>query len=152
MKKTKKFIYIGIFLITMALISTLYFEEEISQKITTIITVITALIGAAALFIQYKRDKEINQASFIVEYAKYFHSLPNVDELSILLEKYRLKQEATIKEEHYAAKAVRTGFLCSCKRTGSAYSLFGKVRYDCHQSSVYYLSGDGGASQECPGF
>ena len=103
MKKTKKFIYIGIFLITMALISTLYFEEEISQKITTIITVVTALIGAAALFIQYKRDKEINQANFTVEYAKYFHSLPNVDELSTLLEKYRLKQEATIKEEHYAA-------------------------------------------------
>ena len=70
-----------VFVAVLLLISTLLLENTLASRITTVITFGTAIIGAGALFVQYKRDKDVNQASFIVEYAKYFYSLNGTEEI-----------------------------------------------------------------------
>ena len=67
----------------------------------TIITVVTALIGAIALFFQFKRDKDINQATFIFEYGKYFNELPGVPEFLSKLEAYRKGDKKALTDDSY---------------------------------------------------
>lgn len=101
--KKNSFYYSVILIIIMLLISTLLLEEEIASRITTIITVSTATIGAVALFVQYKRDRDVNQASFLVEYAKYFYSLKGTEELVMQLDEYRLGNKDVVKDMSYTA-------------------------------------------------
>ncbi len=101
--RKNSFYYSIIFIIILLLVSTLLLEEQIASRITTIITVSTALIGAVALFIQYKRDKDVNQASFMVEYAKYFYSLNGTEELVMQLDEYRLGNKEITKDMSYTA-------------------------------------------------
>ena len=103
MKKTKSIIYGALILISIALVSTLFFNTELATRITTIITVLTAIIGAGALFVQYKRDKEINQASFVVEYAKYFQTIKGIDEIVSKLDKYRQSREIEFTDDDYSS-------------------------------------------------
>lgn len=100
MKKTSYY-YSIIFIIVLLLFLTLCFENELASRVTTIITLSTAIIGAGALFVQYKRDKDVNQASFIVEYAKYFYSLKDVEETVMLLDQYRLGKQEDISNISY---------------------------------------------------
>lgn len=88
MRRKKLVLYIAIFVLVMALVSTLFLDNELANQVTTVITVITALIGAIALFFQFKRDKDINQATFIIEYDKFFHETTGDDEVMEALEKY----------------------------------------------------------------
>ena len=43
-----------------------------ASEISTIVTTVTAIIGAVALWVQFKKDREINQASFVIEFFKSF--------------------------------------------------------------------------------
>lgn len=99
--KKNLYYYSVIFVIILLLISTLLIENNLASRITTIITLSTALIGAGALFVQYKRDKDVNQASFIVEYAKYFYSLNGVEDTMNLLDEYRLGNKSAIEKISY---------------------------------------------------
>lgn len=81
----------------------MFFNTELATRITTIITVLTAIIGAGALFVQYKRDKEINQASFVVEYAKYFQTIKGIDEIVSKLDKYRQNREIEFTDDDYSS-------------------------------------------------
>lgn len=72
MKKNRLIIILATFIIGFALIVSLLFESEITSKIIEIITVATAIIGAIALFIQFKKDKDLNQANFVMEFSKTF--------------------------------------------------------------------------------
>ena len=101
MRRSKIITYVATALLVVALISTLFLENKIANQMTTIITVITALIGAIALFFQFKRDKDINQASFIVEYEKYFHETTGNDVVMSKLEKYRKGNTNAFTEEDY---------------------------------------------------
>ena len=74
MKKNKIILAISMFLIIFALIGTLFLDDAMGNKISNIVTVITAIIGAVALFIQFKKDKELNQASFVLEFSKTFYN------------------------------------------------------------------------------
>ncbi len=74
MKKTSLITIISTFVIAVALISTLWLDDSIGSRIVNVVTVITAIIGAIALFIQFKKDKQINTASFLVEYSKSFYN------------------------------------------------------------------------------
>ena len=65
--------YIYAFIIILLLVISLFLNEAIGSRIVTVITVGTAVIGAVSIFIQYKRDKNVNQATFILEYGKYFY-------------------------------------------------------------------------------
>lgn len=100
MKKSINY-YSITFVIILILISTLLIEGEYASRIATIVTISTAIIGASALFVQYKRDKEVHQASFILEYARYFYSLNKIDETMDFLDKYRLGDKKDIDKIPY---------------------------------------------------
>lgn len=93
--------YTSLFIIILLLLCTLFLEEKMGSRIVTIITVSTAIIGATSVFIQYKRDKEVNQASFILEYAKYFSSLNKTEETRQYLDEYRLGNDSILKNIDY---------------------------------------------------
>ena len=100
MKKENNY-YIGVLIIVMLLLFTLFLDDSLGSRIVTIITVGTALIGAVSLLIHYRRDKNISQASFILEYAKYFYSLSDVEDTMFLLDEYRNGNRESIKKIKY---------------------------------------------------
>lgn len=91
MKKTKNVLYISLGLIILGLLSTLLMDDSLANKIATIITMITAIIGAVALFIQFKKNKDVNQAEFIINYGKYFYEVNETNEIEKKLEYYEEK-------------------------------------------------------------
>lgn len=93
MKKNKSLTILSCALLIIALCSTLFLEDFIGTRISDIITIATALIGAVALFFQFKQDKDINQASFIIEYGKIFTETPGCHEVMMKLDKYRLGEK-----------------------------------------------------------
>ena len=72
MKKGRIITFVSIFMICGGLFSTIVLEEGLASRISEIVTVATAVVGAIALFLQFKRDKSINEASFMLEYWKAF--------------------------------------------------------------------------------
>ena len=82
MKRSKSLILIiSTILIVIGVIAGSIFTNY-SSIISSIVTTITAVIGAVALWIQFKKDREINQASFILEFYKTFYQ--NEDCLKIV--------------------------------------------------------------------
>lgn len=81
MKKSRSILYIALPLIVLGLLSTLLMDDSLAEKIATIITMVTAIIGAVALFIQLKKDKDVNQAEFIINYGKYFYEVNETREI-----------------------------------------------------------------------
>ncbi len=104
--KNKIITYISIFLIIVALIGSLFFDSDTGSRIATIITTITAIIGAIALFIQFKRDKDLNQATFLLEYSKQFYNTYNCADILNELETYRKNLNYEIDVEKYYKEIV----------------------------------------------
>ncbi len=104
--KNKIITYMSIFLIIIALIVSLFFDGVIGSRIATIITTITAIIGAIALFIQFKRDKDLNQATFLIEYSKQFYDTYNCADILNELETYRKTPNYEIDVEKYYKEIV----------------------------------------------
>ncbi len=63
------------------------FTTEYATVISTVATTATAIIGAVALFFQFKKDKEVNQASFLIEFSKTFFETYDCKELFEQLDK-----------------------------------------------------------------
>ena len=61
MKKGKLSIFLSVFLIVISLIGSIFIADNISSKLFNAITVVTAIVGAIALFFQFKKDKQINE-------------------------------------------------------------------------------------------
>ena len=80
-KRNNLIITIAIFVIVICLTLSLFIENEIGSKITEIVTLLTALVGAIALFVQFKKDKDLNQATFIMEFSKAFFDSYNCKEV-----------------------------------------------------------------------
>lgn len=59
------------------------------SDVATIITTVTAIIGAFAIWFQMKRERDINEAEFIMNYNISFIENPEYVELEQKLEKYR---------------------------------------------------------------
>jgi len=72
MKKNKVITITSIFILCISLFATLVFDDGLASRIAEIVTLITAVIGALGLYLQFKRDKEINEASFLLEFWKSF--------------------------------------------------------------------------------
>jgi len=87
MRKNKIITIISVLLLIMSLIGSLFLNEVIGARLANVITVITAIIGAIALFIQFKQDKTLNRASFLMEYNRTFYYDYNLGELFAELEK-----------------------------------------------------------------
>lgn len=64
------------------------------SDVATIITTITAIIGAFAIWFQMKRERDINEAEFIMNYNISFIENPEYVELEQKLERYRKVVEA----------------------------------------------------------
>lgn len=107
MRKNKSLTILSCGLLVIALCSTLFLDDVWGGRISEIITIATALIGAVALFFQFKRDKDINQASFIIEYGKTFTETPGCHDVMMKLDKYRLGEtdifeKSKTKDDDYA--------------------------------------------------
>ncbi len=99
--KRQEYYYIYAFLIVLLLVISLFLDDSLGSRIVTVITVSTAVVGAISIFIQYKRDKNVNQATFILEYGKYFYSLNHTEEVMLLLDEYRLGNKDVAKNMNY---------------------------------------------------
>lgn len=100
MNREKKY-YIVIFLIAILLTGTLFLENSLGSRVVSIVTIITAITGAFSIFIQYKRDKDISQASFILEYSKYFYTLKETENTLFLLDRYRSGEKDVVNKIEY---------------------------------------------------
>lgn len=110
--------YIYAFLIIMFLVLSLFLEDKIGSRIITVVTVSTAALGAISIFIQYKRDKDVNQATFTLEYAKYFHSLNKVEEVMAALDDYRLGKRDNLEKINYQGLV---NYLVWCEELATLY-------------------------------
>ena len=106
-KKNSIVVIIASSLIIISLILSLFIENQLGSKITEIITLSTAMIGAIALFIQFKKDKDLNQATFIMEFSKSFFDNYNCKESFLELNKtYNTKDEGVINFEKYESSLI----------------------------------------------
>lgn len=102
MKKNRIITIVSCLLLVVALFCTLFFDDSIGGRISEIITIATALIGAIALFFQFKRDKDINQASFVVEFGKSFEEKEGCREIMQKLEDYRKGNTDVFTDKDYS--------------------------------------------------
>lgn len=96
MKKSKIITIISILVLSISLFSTLVLDEGFANRIAEIVTVITAVIGAVALFLQFQRDKDINESSFMLEFWKSFSE----NDTSIAIQK-KCDQDINSKNTHF---------------------------------------------------
>lgn len=101
MKKSKSITVIGITLLSVALVGSLFLDDVIGSKISNIVTIITAIIGAVALFLQFKRDKDLNEASFIVDYSVQFYDIYELQDVLNELENCRKDEQYKIDMDKY---------------------------------------------------
>ena len=101
MKKNKVVTIISVILLAIALISSLFLDDVIGSRISNIVTIITAIIGAVALFVQFKKDKELNEASFIVDYSVQFYDIYNLQDILNELENCRKDKNYVINMDKY---------------------------------------------------
>lgn len=78
----------AVFLLVMSLILGMVLEEDMSSKLFEVITVLTAVIGAVALFIQFRKDKQINEASFLMDFGASFYDRYECADLVSVLDEY----------------------------------------------------------------
>lgn len=107
MKKGKLVTFLSIFLLATSLIGSIFLTDNIASKLFNAITVITAIVGAIALFIQFKKDKQINEASFIFDFSGSFYDQYNCAELVPILDDYADKKIKTINYEENLGIIIR---------------------------------------------
>ena len=117
MKKHNNY-YAYAFVIIIVLALTLFLDASLGSRIVTVITVSSAVLGAVSIFVQYKRDKNVNQANFILEYAKYFYSLNKTEETVLLLDKYRLGDKSIVNKIDYSGVV---NYLFWCEELSTLY-------------------------------
>ena len=101
MKKNKSITIISIILLSIALIGSLFLDDVIGSKISNVVTIITAIIGAVALFLQFKRDKDLNEAAFVVDYSVQFYDIYNLQDVLNELENCRKDKKYKIDMDKY---------------------------------------------------
>lgn len=79
---------------SISLIS-VYFKESISNSVT----VVTAIIGAVAIWYQLKKDHDISKADFIFSLNNTFHENNNIEYIYTKLKQYRDLEDITFTEE-----------------------------------------------------
>lgn len=92
-----KVIYIiFLFLVAVAYITSCQFIDV--GSISTILTTLTALFGAFAIWWQLKREKDLKEAEFIMNYNTAFITNPELTEIEKALEAYRKTNVFTFDE------------------------------------------------------
>lgn len=93
MKRSKAVLVISIIMMAAALVGSLFLDDVLGARISNIVTIITAIVGAVALFIQFKKDKELNMASFVIDYSVQFYDIYNLNNILNELEKCRVDKK-----------------------------------------------------------
>ena len=101
MSKNKSLTWLAVLVLLCGLFSTLFLDEVWGSRVSEIVTISTAIIGAVALFFQFKRDKEINQANFILEFWKSFSENEKLQKIMLKCDHMRLTGENTFNEDDY---------------------------------------------------
>ncbi len=97
---------IAAFLIIFGLASSFFMNDIVADRVTSVVTTGTALVGALALFYQFKRDKTLNEANFLVEYSQQFYATYNCAELMNELEKCRVDSSYKLDTGRYYQQIV----------------------------------------------
>jgi len=103
MKKGKLITLISVFILCLSLLSTLILETGIANRIAEVVTLITAVIGAMALYLQFKRDKEVNECSFILEFWNNFSENQELTRIMLNCDKDIKTKETCFKEDDYTS-------------------------------------------------
>ena len=90
-------------MLIVALFSTLFFDDNLGGRLYQVVTIGTAIVGAVALFVQFKRDKDINQASFILEFWKNFSDQEDLQKIILKCDAMRLSEENKFVKSDYVA-------------------------------------------------
>ena len=106
MKKSYIVTLIGSLLVIGSLIVTLWLDEGLGGRIAQIVTIATAIIGAVALFLQFKKDKEINQASFLMNFSASFYDDYELYDVYNELDKANTDHSYTFDYDAYRIKIV----------------------------------------------
>lgn len=106
MKKSKIITITSVILICISLIAGLFLNDEIGSRISQVVTIITAIIGAIALFIQFHNDKEINKAGFLIEYNKSFYNDYQLEELFYELDWCEREPNHILDYQKYRSKII----------------------------------------------
>ena len=93
MKRSKAVLVISIIMMAAALVGSLFLDDVLGARISNIVTIITAIVGAVALFVQFKKDKELNMASFVIDYSVQFYDIYNLNNILNELEKCRVDRK-----------------------------------------------------------
>lgn len=101
---SKKSLYItltAILVILLALMGSLFLSEGVAERVMSVVTATTAVIGLVALFYQFKRDKNLHEANFLVEYSNQFYSIYNCADLMNELEMCRVDPSYKLDVDRY---------------------------------------------------
>ena len=101
MSKNKSLTIFSVFLLIGGLFATLLLDDVWGSRVSELITIGTAIIGAVALFFQFKRDKEINQANFILEFWKSFSGNEKLQKIMLKCDEMRLTNKNTFTKDDY---------------------------------------------------
>lgn len=101
MKKSKLITFISIFLLCISLFSTLLLENELASRIAEVVTLVTAVVGAVALYLQFRRDKSINEASFLLEFWKSFSENPTLISIQHKCDEDMYSEKTLFTEDDY---------------------------------------------------
>ena len=109
MRKTPIVTILSIALILLSLISSFFFPDDIGNKILNVVTVVTAIIGAIALYLQFRKEKLINSASFFVTFSESFYNTEsyNLTNLYAELDKHYIDPNYTFDYEKYRTDIVK---------------------------------------------
>lgn len=70
---------ISVILVIIGVIVTFFFKD--ANELVTLITTLTAIVGAFAVYIQIRKSKIVDQSSFTIEISKYFYEIPEIADL-----------------------------------------------------------------------
>ena len=101
MSRNKSLTIFSVFLLIGGLFATLLLDDVWGSRVSELITIGTAIIGAVALFFQFKRDKEINQANFILEFWKSFSGNEKLQKIMLKCDEMRLTNKNTFTKDDY---------------------------------------------------
>lgn len=107
MKKNRIITILAVLLLIASLIGSLFLNDSIGARVANVVTIITAIIGAIALFIQFKNDKTINKASFLLDYNRSFYNDYQLGELFSELDKSNCDENYVIDYNKYRADIVK---------------------------------------------
>lgn len=101
MKKNVTITILSTCLLVLALCCTLFLDDTWGNRVAQVITLCTAIIGSVALFLQFKRDKDINESTFILDFWKAFTENSDLQRVMLKCDAMRLGKKSSFTDDDY---------------------------------------------------